>query len=346
MPKIKVILSFRLFIGIGMVLGIGLYQHTQAQDTHFSQFFASPLYVNPAFTGTTPQGRFTFNYRTQWPNLPGEFVTYQVGYDQSFDKSRSSLGAYAILDKAGSAGVRSTHINVIYAYTLPLGQDIALKSGFQMGYGSRTLDYYKLVFGDQLTETGLTKSFSEENGLENLNINYLDASAGFLLYGEKFWMGVSGQHLNRPNQSITEIPEKLSMKLSFHAGYKLVKYGHGRNKRDGYSMALNPAIFYSRQGNYQQLDIGANGFIDPLILGFWYRDVPIQKTYNGAVVLMTGVFYNGFQFLYNYDIPVGRFAGITGGAHEISLYIQVGDLQTRQKYRRKGKMPFFPDLIH
>jgi type IX secretion system PorP/SprF family membrane protein len=321
-------------------------QSLKAQDAHFSQFFAAPLYINPAFAGATPQGRFTTSYRAQWTRLPGEFVTYQVAYDQSFEQYKSSIGFTANLDKAGSASIQSTNFNLMYAYTLQIQKETALKAGFQIGYGSRTLDYYKLVFGDQLTEIGSKGSPSAEQGLENLNINYFDVGAGFVLFAENFWLGVSGHHLNQPNHSITEIPEKLDMKISIQTGYKFIKYGSGKNRRDGYSMALNPGIYYSQQGNYKQLDIGANGFIDPIVLGLWYRGVPIQKSYNGALVAVAGFKYRDFSFLYSYDLALGKFATVTGGAHEFSLAIKVGDKETKKKYKRKGGLPAFPSLIY
>ncbi|MEL7422621.1 MAG: type IX secretion system membrane protein PorP/SprF, partial [Bacteroidota bacterium] len=40
----------------------------QAQDPIFSQFYAAPLQLNPAFAGTTIAPRFTFNHRNQYPN--------------------------------------------------------------------------------------------------------------------------------------------------------------------------------------------------------------------------------------------------------------------------------------
>ena len=45
------------------VLCNGLY----AQDPHFSQFFSSPLTLNPAFTGKFDGAvRFIGDYRNQW----------------------------------------------------------------------------------------------------------------------------------------------------------------------------------------------------------------------------------------------------------------------------------------
>ena len=48
----------------------------QAQDPHFSQFFASPLTLNPAFTGKFDGvWRLAANHRDQWPSIPKAYVT-------------------------------------------------------------------------------------------------------------------------------------------------------------------------------------------------------------------------------------------------------------------------------
>ncbi|MEJ0030308.1 MAG: type IX secretion system membrane protein PorP/SprF [Bacteroidota bacterium] len=46
-----------------------------AQDAQFSQFYAAPLYLNPAFAGSTNQGRVGMNYRNQWPGIDANFTT-------------------------------------------------------------------------------------------------------------------------------------------------------------------------------------------------------------------------------------------------------------------------------
>ena len=317
----------------------------KAQDPHFSQFYAAPLYINPAFTGSAPEGRFTFNYRAQWPKLPGEFFTYQAGYEHNFQRANSSLGVMAILDQAGSAGIRSTNIHISYAYDLTLDKEWALKAGLQIGYGSRGLDYYKLVFGDQLSSIGSNGNPTQDPSAENLNINYIDASSGFVLYSENFWLGISGHHLNQPNQSFTLTDEKLPMQISVQTGYKIPFYKYNKSKNDDPSASLTPSLYYSQQGKFKQLDVGLNGFLDPVIAGIWYRGVPIQKSYNGAVVLMTGFKYKYLRFLYSFDTAVGKFSTVTGGAHEISMSLTTGSLQRKKKYRRNKKSPDFPSFV-
>src|ERR1700761_870925 len=59
----------------------------KAQDPHFSQFFASPLTLNPAFTGKFDgQFRLAFNHRDQWPSIPNAYVTTSGSVDFSILK--------------------------------------------------------------------------------------------------------------------------------------------------------------------------------------------------------------------------------------------------------------------
>ena len=54
----------------------------KAQDPHFSQFFASPLTLNPAFTGKFDGSwRLAANHRDQWPSIPKAYVTTSASFD-------------------------------------------------------------------------------------------------------------------------------------------------------------------------------------------------------------------------------------------------------------------------
>ena len=313
--------------------------NTQAQDAHFSQFYNNPLYINPALTGTTDEARLLFNYRTQWPKLPGEFVTINVSYDQHIAEYNSNLGALISLDRAGSAGLRNTNINLYYAYTLKLNSEWAMQAGAAVGYGQRAVDQFRLVFGDQLSATGSTGQTSQED-VGGLVARYFDLSSGLVVYNENFWFGISGMHLNQPNNSFTNenTDAQLPMRLSAQIGLKIPFLESLTNRNVDYEGAVMPGIYYSQQGDFRQLDVGANVYYHPLTVGLWYRGVPIQESANGAVSLMAAFKYQKISFAYNYDLPIGQFAGITGGAHELSLIIKMGENQSkRYSYRRRRK---------
>lgn len=322
-----------------------IFAQGQAQDAHFSQFYNNPLYINPALTGTTDEARLLFNYRTQWPKLPGEFVTINASYDQHIEKANSNLGVIVSLDKAGSAGLRSTHINALYAYTLKLSKDMAVQAGASVGYGQRVLNQFTLVFGDQLTPFGNTGQASQEPNLINQVGRYLDVSSGIVVYGRNFWAGIAGHHLNQPSNSLAvDQTSQLPMRLSVHVGLKIPFLESMTNRNVDYEGAIMPAIYYSQQGNFRQLDLGTNVYYHPVTLGLWYRGVPIQESSNGALSILVGFKYQKISFAYNYDLPVGRFAGITGGAHELSLSIKMGEYQG-SRYSRRSKPLRFPSMM-
>ena len=53
-----------------------------AQSYHQSQFYSTPLLVNPAFTGSTGGPyRFAANYRSQWRNEGTPYTTFAASGD-------------------------------------------------------------------------------------------------------------------------------------------------------------------------------------------------------------------------------------------------------------------------
>ena len=56
--------------------------HLFAQDPHFSQFFASPLTINPANTGNFSGSlRAALNSRTQLPDFNNAYATKTLSLD-------------------------------------------------------------------------------------------------------------------------------------------------------------------------------------------------------------------------------------------------------------------------
>ncbi len=79
-----------------------------AQDPNFSQFFASPLSLNPALTGKFDGSfRVAGNYRNQWPTINNAFVTKTASIDFGILKNRLAdidqlgVGVLAMTDRAG-----------------------------------------------------------------------------------------------------------------------------------------------------------------------------------------------------------------------------------------------------
>ena len=73
-----------------------------AQDALFSQFYANPLYLNPAMAGTNVCPRIALNWRDQWPNLAGNYMTTTASFDEHFDKIYGGVGIILMHDRAGA----------------------------------------------------------------------------------------------------------------------------------------------------------------------------------------------------------------------------------------------------
>lgn len=311
---------------------------TWGQDPQFSQYYSAPLYLNPAFAGTSMGHRFIANYRNQWPNISNGFVTYSFSYDRNLDHLKSGIGLLATVDKAGSAGLTSTNLNFIYSYKVHLENKWVFTSGLSFGYANRNIDFDRLVFGDQLDFDNDGQAPTLDQSANRLgNANYFDFGAGFLLYSKSFWVGYSASHINEPNRSLLGEESKVPMKSSVHAGFRIPLYS-GMMKRDRIS-SIAPSFIYKNQGDFDQLDIGLHFLYEPVMIGLWYRGIPIQQNVNDnisqdAIVIILGMQLEAIEIGYSYDFTVSELGTISGGAHEVSLIYRM-----ETGFRSKTKKP-------
>jgi type IX secretion system PorP/SprF family membrane protein len=292
-----------------------------AQDPQFSQFYAAPQYLNPALTGNTHQDRIALNYRLQWPGVQPGFETYSFAYDHRFSELNCGLGGWVIKDRAGSNGLSFTTVAINYSYEARVNHRHALRAGLRIGYTMRGLDPGGFLFADQIIRDNAARSI-EMNIIEG--ISYLDLATGGLYYSERYWVGASFNHINRPNQSLMMDGEaRLPMRTSIHTGYKFPLDGRRFHKSQ---TMLTLATHYKAQGKWDQFDLG--GYIDHqhLTAGIWYRGLPIVKAYqpgygnNESVILLVGFSTeNQLRFAYSYDITISKLTMRSGGAHEISM---------------------------
>jgi type IX secretion system PorP/SprF family membrane protein len=247
----------------------------KAQDPMFSQYWTSPLYMNPGLAGSVAQPRIIFNSRMQWAKLPNAFTTYSASADYLVDEWSSAFGVLVMTDKAGSANLRNTAIHGTYASKIRLSEGWVLSPAVTFGYGSRSIDFDKLVFGDQIIHNGPTT----DDAIGHLgNRGYFDFSSGAVIYNETFWAGFSAYHINEPNYSFLGEDAKLPMRMSAHAGFR-IPIKHSVLSKSKLS-SIAPSFVYRQQGEFTQFDIGANIIFDPVMVGLWYRGLPLKKNYN------------------------------------------------------------------
>jgi type IX secretion system PorP/SprF family membrane protein len=294
-----------------------------AQDLQFSQFYASPLYLNPAFSGSAQGGRVSLNYRNQWPSTDANFVSYAGAFDYHFADVRSSIGAIVKVDEM-SGVYKNTDFSLIYSYLIPISDKVAIQPALQGTYVLRTLGYEGLTFGDMFVPGfGFIDPTAEE--FPRGRVNYLDISTGALVFGTDFWFGASVHHLNKPNESTLGGLAVLPTKISLHGGYRF-NFSAPYEQRE---KSLTPNFMYKRQGTFQQLNLGAYATLEPLTFGLWYRGFPLIQTTEGfpvhdAMVLMAGVKFGDWNFGYSFDWAISELASINANSHEISLTYTFG----------------------
>lgn len=315
----------------------------QAQDPQYSQFYASPLYLNPAFAGSAFAPRAIVNYRNQWPALSANFITSSFSFDYYFDKVNSG-GGLLVTNDAQFSNLRSLDIGLQYAYQLKINDDLFVRAGLQASSVTRSANFYSLTFGDQLSNRG-------PNGQPTLDpvanvgpqVKYFDFSSGILAYSRQFWAGLAVHHINRPDQSfISNEISRLPMKISVQAGYKihLADYavGNGLGSQIDREVSISPAILYKRQGKFDQLDAGVYFTYEPLVLGLWYRGIPIRQYKPGinnhdAAIVLIGYRQDALSVGYSYDATISTLGFASGGSHEISIAYQFDNIIKQKKHR-------------
>lgn len=323
--KLLCVFIFTLFAAKGM-----------AQDMQFTQFFAAPTYLNPAFTGANACSRIATSYRNQWPGVPGAFVSYALSYDHYLSEINSGLGFLFTRDKAGSGQLRSTGYNFLYAYEAQLTRKLVARAGVQAGFNFRSVNFYDLVFGDQIARGGAALTVEDPT---RGRVFFFDASSGLLLYTKKYWGGFSVHHLNEPNEALVNNEGKLPRKYSLHGGRKFILPNPSGDETKA-EQSISPAINYKAQEKFDQVDIGMYYERAPLILGLWYRGIPGLKAYkdgysnNDAVAFLAGFTKDRLRIGYSYDYTISKLTIASHGAHEISLIYQFCKLSKKKPRKR------------
>jgi type IX secretion system PorP/SprF family membrane protein len=302
----------RLIFCLVALLGSG--RLAQAQDPQFTQFYASPLYMNPAFAGATPHFRFSAIYRNQWPNVPGAYQAFQAGLDYNWDYYDSGVGVLLSQNRVGGPRLVNTAANFFYSYQIRINQSWAARLGLNAGIGFTSIDLSRLTFEDQLLTGGPTAEALAQRPLISPHFSF-----GGTVYSRQFWFGAAAHNLLRPPASFLSPDERQPYRFTVQTGVKLPLDGQGSDSK----VSLSPAALYQAQGIYDQLDLGVNFFYEPVIMGIWYRGIPIQRNIRGnpnhdMLAGLVGLKFGNWTVSYSYDITFSTLNN-SGGAHEVSL---------------------------
>lgn len=318
-------------IVFGFALSIGT---TYAQDPVFSQFYASPLQLNPALTGTVDAPVFHLNYRNQWPSLQQAYVTYAASYSQLAPKLNSGFGVSVLADVAGNGIYTGTQIGMHYAYEIRFNDELYIRTGLEANFINKRLAWEKLIFLDQIDiESGPYDSngnpYPTDETQPNLNINYFDFGFGSMIYTPYFYGGIALKHINAPEEGFLRINNtfgELPMRLTVHAGGQIPLNAHNKYKKQAF---ISPNLLFAKQREFHQLNVGAYAKYDVFLGGVWFRHT---FTNADAVIFMVGFEKKFFKIAYSFDLTVSRLSMASGGAHEISLVFNFENKKRGQDY--------------
>jgi type IX secretion system PorP/SprF family membrane protein len=305
------------------------------QDPHFSQFYANPMYLNPAFAGSAICPRLIMNYRNQWPSIPGSFVTYNASYDQYFGKIRGGLALLAMSDRQGEGALTTQGLAGIYSVRIKLSREWAMNFGAQARFVNKFIDWDKLTFGDMIdSRQGFIYLTQESQG--RISHTFTDFSAGLLFFNERMFFGFAADHLAEPDEGFNNA-SILPRKYTAHAGIQIpLDIGSG-----GYLSTptiLSPNFIYQKQWFYHQTNYGLYVNKEPFIGGIWFRHFVNKKEdiarYQESLIFLLGFQYDKFKFGYSYDWTISTLTNATGGAHEFSFTLNMNCPTPSRKFRK------------
>jgi len=311
-------------------------QQVSAQDPGFSQFFASPLTLNPALTGKfNGVLRVAGNYRNQWPSINNAFITSTVSVDAPIfgnklpENDTWGIGLMAMTDKTASGILTSNFISFSTAYHKSLDEDglHQIGVGFQGAYGNRSLDGTRLTFEDGLQLDGTwLRSPTEAINSQYINVHYFDMNLGVLYNAStngnnNYYIGASAYHLNHPRESFLGVDTiNIPTRFTAHAG--------GYFPIDGTPSTLYFSGLYNTMAGAHEFvaggawEINASGSGDEqtptnVYFGLWGRLTNVTD----ALIPYVGLDFGSFNLGLTYDVNVSalKTASQSRGGVELSL---------------------------
>jgi len=262
-----------------------------AQDTHFTQYFSNPLYLNPAFAGSAGCSRIAADGSIQWPNS-FSIKTATLSYDQYVRYLHGGLGYIYQIDVVGAETRQSATLN--YSYQINFKNNMFLVPAISVGLGDFCIDWRHFNY--------IVNPPAEPYS----NKLYFNLGAGLLFYNKNLAMGLAIDHINRPNNGIEGVSH-IPVKYTFHFSYQF---------KIKEIATITPTLIYLRQ--FKEYEI------NPAILfKVWHIKFGVGNRTNltnyDEIWGMLGYENNWMSIGYSYDYSLSGLtsAGI-GASHEIT----------------------------
>lgn len=316
-----------IYMLIPMLAFLLQHHETYGQGMHFSQYYNSPMLLNPANTALTSDAdyRLGANYRSQWASLPVPFNTVSAFGDFQILRNRNltnwmGMGLAMFSDKAGDGQLALNRYEGFLAYHVQTGNFSMISVGGSCAFVQRSVDYGKLTFDRQWDGFKFDPSMSSEETGYTDKTDFIDVAAGvnYAYYPNentyiKFGVGLA--HVNTPKESFYNQNTTIAMRPTANIDAILVT---------SETFTINPSLYYTRQGTAQELMYGvqikaymsedAIGNPTNIIVGAYHR-------YGDAIIGVLGFQWAGAKFITSYDFTMSSLSPNikSSGAIEFSL---------------------------
>ncbi|HTB06507.1 MAG TPA: PorP/SprF family type IX secretion system membrane protein [Bacteroidia bacterium] len=319
---------------------------TKAQDLHFSQFYESPLNLNPALCGSfTGAMMGEINYRNQWSSVMGSgngFTTMGATLEfqnlsPKWKKGYLSPGLSFFSDRSGDAKIGTTEITGTMASGIFLNSKSVLSAGIQAGWAQHSIDMGSLQWGEQYVNGDYDANAPTGEETVGNSRSYIDFSGG-LLYkyssGQvsmttnnefKLNFGAAFFHVNQPDISFYGQGTPGSELYMRYVAHGYIQFGIPKS-----CVSIIPGFVYYVQGPSQELNTGVK--IRYYVLHDESKYTGINKgglafelgayyRWNDAAIIMMEMKLREYAIGFSYDLNTSQLntASSGRGAFELSL---------------------------
>jgi type IX secretion system PorP/SprF family membrane protein len=292
-----------------------------SQDAILSQFYASPLYLNPAFAGSGKNTRLVCSYRNHPIPEATNFSFISAAIDGFHPQWGSGLGLIVTSDYQGGLAW-NYGINAAYAYHLRISNSWNINFGLQAGLLGSYLNWNNLQFSNP------------SQSPPDSRFGYVpDFASGILIYNQSFYGGFASHHLTSPKYGLYEDSPVLPKKYTAHAGFIIEPRKNRRANTLLFDYFISPNIIYQNQGSFNRINYGLYAGVEKIMAGVWYRQD--FKT-PGVIIFVIGLNQEKFRIGYSFDYALSGYTDITHSVHELSIAFDL--ISDKEQKRRKVLM--------
>lgn len=306
-------------IAIGAFLTLGALKGTAQIDPHFSQYYANPLWLNPALTGVTDgEYRVSLNAKQQWGSISNSFLTGGASFDMAPVKNLA-FGAMVLNQNAGDISYNNLSALVSGAYRIHFGRAglNMVNFGLQAGILNKSFNPSKITLGSQYNPVtgydpglGISESFASSNTLVpdvNAGVMYFDGNPDQQVNA---FGGVTAAHLTRPVDKFLGNSVRMPIRYAAHGGARI---------KISEVFDITPNGLYMKQGNAREISAGAYAQYmlneeSDLLFGSNYR-------VDDSAIAFFGLHLKNMVFGLSYDFNTSSLNRVTGSKGGLELSV-------------------------